>query len=104
MRTWTTCRWRRFRGDVENTGNDGLANRVLLPCERTVPEPSRFSLYHHGRGAMLDHLLCSRSLLAFYRGTEIHNELLHDESIAFASDVKFPERDHAPVVAEFVLP
>ena len=32
--------------------------------------------------------------------TEIHNELRHDESVAFGSDVKFPESDHAPVVAE----
>jgi exonuclease III len=53
---------------------------------------------------MLDHILASRSLLAFYRNTEIHNELLHDESAAFATDEKFPESDHAPVVAEFVLP
>jgi hypothetical protein len=31
------------RGDVENTGNDMLAKRVIVPCERTIPEPSRFS-------------------------------------------------------------
>jgi exonuclease III len=53
---------------------------------------------------MLDHLLVSRSLLAHYRGSEIHNELLHDESVAFGTDVKFPESDHAPVIAEFELP
>lgn len=93
-----------IRGDVENTGNPNLVKRVLVPCERTVPESSRFSLIHQGRGTMLDHILASRSLLAFYRNTEIHNELLHDESAAFATDDKFPESDHAPVVAEFVLP
>jgi hypothetical protein len=27
--------------------------------------------------------------------------LLHDESAAFADDRKFPESDHAPVVATF---
>ena len=32
------------------------------------------------------------------------NELLHDESIANANDVKFPESDHAPVIAEFAFP
>jgi exonuclease III len=69
-----------------------------------VPETSRYSLYHHGKGQMLDHLLASRGLLTFYRGTEIHNELLHDESLAFATDTKFPESDHAPVVAAFDLP
>ena len=93
-----------IRGDVENTGNPKLAQRVLVPCERTVPQSSRFSLIHQGQGTMLDHLLVSRSLLASYRATEIHNELLHDESVAFATDEKFPESDHAPVVAEFIIP
>ena len=93
-----------IRGDVENTGNGDLAPRVLVPCERTVPEPARYSLLHQGRGQLLDHVLASRALLAFYRTTQIHNELLHDESVAFAIDRKFPESDHAPVVAEFVLP
>lgn len=93
-----------LRGDVEDTDNPQLAKRVLVPCERTVPESSRFSLLHHGQGNMLDHILVSRSLLAFYKGTEIHNELLHDESSAFATDKKFPESDHAPVIAEFELP
>lgn len=90
-----------IRGDVENTGNPQLAPRVMVPCERTIPEPSRFSLLHRGRPQMLDHILISRSLLAHYTGTEIHNELLHDESIAFATDQKFPESDHAPVIARF---
>lgn len=53
---------------------------------------------------MIDHLLVSRPLLEFYKGSEIHNEILHDESIAFAMDVKYPESDHAPVIAEFELP
>jgi exonuclease III len=53
---------------------------------------------------MIDHLLVSRSLVAHYRGAEIHNELLHDESVAFGTDVKFPESDHAPVIAEFEWP
>ena len=90
-------------GDVENTGNGKLAGRVLVPCERTIPEPSRYSLLHRGEGEMLDHLLVSRSMLAYYRGSEIHNEILHDESVAFATDKKFPESDHAPVIAEFEL-
>jgi exonuclease III len=93
-----------IRGDIENTDNPQLVKRVLIPCETTVPESSRFSLLHHGKGNMLDHILVSRSLLAFYQGTEIHNELLHDESVAFATDKRFPESDHAPVVAEFELP
>lgn len=93
-----------IRGDVENTGNGRLTKRVMVPCERTIPEPSRFSLFHLGKGRMIDHLLVSRTLLAHYRDSEIHNELLHDESIAFATDVKYPESDHAPVISEFELP
>jgi endonuclease/exonuclease/phosphatase family metal-dependent hydrolase len=93
-----------IRGDVENTGNPDLITRLMVPCERNVPEPSRFSLYHQGRPSMLDHVLASRPMLAHWHRTEIHNEILHDESVAFAFDTKFPESDHAPVIAEFLLP
>jgi endonuclease/exonuclease/phosphatase family metal-dependent hydrolase len=92
-----------IRGDVENTENPDLAGQVLVVCEKTIPASSRYSLIYQGKGTMLDHLLISRSLLAFYRSTEIHNELLHDESAAFATDKKFPESDHAPVVSEFIV-
>lgn len=93
-----------IRGDVESTGNGDLARRVLVPIEQTIPEPSRFTLLFQGRGEMIDHMLVTRNLLAGYRGSEIHNEILHDESLAFAGDAKFPESDHAPVVAEFERP
>ncbi|HLM77910.1 MAG TPA: hypothetical protein VK361_05895 [Rubrobacteraceae bacterium] len=43
-------------------------------------------------------------MLEFYKSSEIYNELLHDESIANANDVKFPESDHAPVIVEFAFP
>ena len=90
-----------IRGDVERTGNPDLSSRVLVPCEFTIPEPSRYSFLYQGKPEMLDHVLVSRSLLGDYRSTEIHNELLHDESLAFAIDAKFPESDHAPVVVTF---
>jgi exonuclease III len=93
-----------IRGDVEDTGNPALGGRVLVPIENTVAASSRYTLFHRGRGEMLDHMLVTRNLLAHYRGSEIHNELLHDESAAFADDRKFPESDHAPVVATFDLP
>lgn len=92
-----------IRGNVEDTGNAGLATRVLVPIENTIPEPARYTLYHQGKGQMLDHMLITRNLLAAYRGSEIHNEILHDESIAFATDIQYPESDHAPVVATFEL-
>jgi endonuclease/exonuclease/phosphatase family metal-dependent hydrolase len=90
-----------IRGAVEDTGNGDLAGRVLVPIENTVPEQARYTLFHQGKGQMLDHMLVTRNLLAYYRGSEIHNEILHDESIAFAVDRKYPESDHAPVVATF---
>jgi exonuclease III len=46
-------------------------------------------------------MLVTRNLLAHYRGSEIHNEILHDDSIAFATDTKYPESDHIPVVTTF---
>jgi endonuclease/exonuclease/phosphatase family metal-dependent hydrolase len=93
-----------LRGPIEEINNPALVGRVLVPCETTIPQPSRYSLFHLGKGQMLDHILISRSLLAFYRGAEIHNELLPDESGAFRTDKLFPESDHAPMVAEFDLP
>ncbi|MET9959952.1 endonuclease/exonuclease/phosphatase family protein [Streptomyces sp. NPDC006326] len=88
-------------GNVEDTNNGDLAPRVLVPIEHTIPNDARYTLFHHGRGQMIDHMLVTRNLLAHYRGSEIHNELLHDDSLAFATDEKYPESDHAPVVATF---
>ncbi len=93
-----------IRGEVENTGNPGLSSRVLVPCELSIPESCRYTLLHRGRGSMLDHMLVSRCLLPHYRGAEIHNEILHDESLSFATDKKYPESDHAPLVACFAFP
>lgn len=93
-----------IRGDVENTGNLRLAMRVMVPTERNIPEPARYSLLHNGKGKMLDHILVSRTMLAYFKGSEVHNELLHDESIVFASRIFYPESDHAPVIARFELP
>lgn len=92
-----------IRGDVEETGNGELARRVMVPCENSIPESSRYSLFYRGAGEMIDHVLMSRGLLAHYRGAEVHNELLHDESVAFATDELYPESDHAPVLAHFEL-
>jgi len=89
------------RGDITAHGNPALNHQIMYPCEDTVPEDSRFTLYHHGRKNMLDHLLVSRGLMACYSHSEIHNEFLYDESVAFAYDKKYPSSDHAPVIAEF---
>jgi endonuclease/exonuclease/phosphatase family metal-dependent hydrolase len=90
-------------GPVEETGNPEHGPRLMIPCENNIPDSSRHSLMHLGHGEMLDHIIVSRPLLRFFRGAEIHNEALPDESGAFRTDVNFPESDHAPVVANFEL-
>ncbi|WP_235458107.1 endonuclease/exonuclease/phosphatase family protein [Streptomyces olivochromogenes] len=81
-------------GNVEDTGNGDLATRVLVPIEHTIPNEARYTLFHHGQ--MLDHMLVTRNLLTHYRGSEIHNEVLHDESLAFATDAKYPSPTTPP--------
>lgn len=93
-----------IRAPIEEIGNEALLNRIMIPCENNVPGPARYSLLHLGEGTMIDHVLVSRGMLTFFRGTEIHNETLPDESGAFRTDSQFPESDHAPVVAKFELP
>lgn len=88
-------------GRVENSGNPDLRGRVLIPCSLAIPDSVRFSHYHYGRGNLLDHMLISQSLLPRFQRARICNENLHDESLPFMSDVKYPESDHAPFVAEF---
>ncbi len=91
-------------GSVEDTQNPALRATVLVPCEYNVPPDQRYSLLHHGRGNMLDHVLVSQALYPHWVGTSIYNEVLHDESQAFSTEEKFPESDHAPVVARFRAP
>ena len=93
-----------IRADPDATGNARLAARALVPLERSLPEERRFTVLHGGEGAMLDHLLVSRTLLGWYRDTEIHNEALGDELLAHASGTDSPESYHAPMVASFAMP
>jgi endonuclease/exonuclease/phosphatase family metal-dependent hydrolase len=92
---------RTIRGDEEDAGNPLLAMRTLVPVDRNLADSRRFSVVHHGRPQMLDHILVSRSLLAWVRGVEIHNEALGDELITPHAVRGSPESFHAPVVAEF---
>ena len=41
-----------------------------MSCERTVPEPPRFSFYHQRRGEMIDHVLFSLPMLGSWRTVE----------------------------------
>ena len=95
---------RLLSADTEDTGNGALASRMLIAVERGMPEDRRYTVLHNGRHIMLDHLLVSRPLMAWFRHVEIHNEALGDELVAYASVDASPESYHAPVVAEFTLP
>ncbi len=90
-------------GNVADHRNIDLKHMEMIPCENTIPDSSRYTYLHHGNKRLLDHLLISRNLLAFYRKSEIYNEILSDESIAGAYDTKFPESDHAPFISEFEI-
>jgi endonuclease/exonuclease/phosphatase family metal-dependent hydrolase len=85
----------------DDTGSGHLAPRVLTPVERTLPKDRRFTVLHHGRPEMLDHILASRALFAHFAGVEIHNEMLEDELVAYGRIHHPPESLHAPVVATF---
>ena len=90
-----------IRGQVENTNNAELRSRVLIPCSRSIPASIRYSHLHLGHGNLLDHMLMSQTLLGDFDHAEIHNENLHDESLPFTYDTKYPESDHAGFVAVF---
>ncbi len=94
---------RTIRGDEEDAGNPHLAYRTLVPVDRSVAASRRFSVVHHGRPQMLDHVLVSRPLLAWFRGAEVHNEALGDELVTPQVVAGSPESFHAPVVAEFLV-
>jgi endonuclease/exonuclease/phosphatase family metal-dependent hydrolase len=91
-------------GSVSDTNNIALRSSVLIPCELNVPPDQRYSFLYKGHGNMLDHVIVSQEFYPFWNETSIFNELLPDESIAFATDDKFPESDHAPVNVYFSVP
>lgn len=87
----------------EDTGSGKLAQRALVPLERSISQDRRFTVIHHGRPLMLDHMLVSHTLLGFFRQLEIHNEGLADELVGYRKVDRPPDSFHAPMVAEFAL-
>ena len=88
-------------GAEEDTGNGALSSRSLVILDRALPEDRRWSVLHHGRPQMLDHILVSRALHARFRSIEAHNETLSDELVGYARHARSSASSHAPVVAEF---
>ena len=85
----------------EDTGNGALAGRSLVLLDRAVSQDRRWSVLHHGRREMLDHILVSRALHSRFRSADVHNETLGDEVVGYAKHIRTSASYHAPVVAEF---
>jgi endonuclease/exonuclease/phosphatase family metal-dependent hydrolase len=88
-------------GAEEDTGNAALSARSLVLLDRTLPQDRRWSVLHHGRPQMLDHVMISRALHQHFRTIEVHNETLGDELVGYARHMQSSSSYHAPVVAEF---
>jgi len=87
----------------EETGNGALSPGSLVLLDRSLPADRCWSVLHHGRPQMLDHILVSRSLYGYFREIEVHNETLGDELVGFGKSTRSAASYHAPLVAEFAL-
>ncbi len=90
-----------MQGPEEDTGNPGLSSRALVLLDRALAQDRRWSVLHHGRPQMLDHILVTRALHSRFRSIEVHNEALGDELVSYARQQRGSSSFHAPVVAQF---
>lgn len=90
-------------GAEEETGNGALSAGSLVLLDRAIPADRRYTVVHHGRPLMLDHILVSRTLQAAIRSIEVHNEALGDEALAYAKVDRPPGSQHAALVADLAL-
>lgn len=87
----------------EDVGASGLAAHSLVVLDRAIAGDRRWSVLHHGRAQMLDHILASRALYGHFRHIEVHNEGLGDEALGYGKAIHSAASYHAPVVAEFEM-
>jgi endonuclease/exonuclease/phosphatase family metal-dependent hydrolase len=92
---------RLLAGAPEDTGNADLAARSLVVLDRAIPLSRRFSVVHHGRPQMLDHMLATHALYGRFRGMEVHNEALGDEAVGWGKAIGTGGSYHAALVATF---
>ncbi len=85
----------------EDLGAGGLAAHSLVVLDRALAADRRWSVLHHGRAQMLDHILASRALYGHFRSIEVHNEGLGDEALGYGKAMHSAASYHAPVVAQF---
>jgi hypothetical protein len=92
-----------LRAEFEDVGNVAVSSRALFPVEEVIPPARRFTVLHHGRRLMLDHLLVSAKLRNYLICAESLNQGLADE-VDSAGEGAVGGSFHAPLFAEFVLP
>ncbi len=85
----------------EDVGSSELAPHALIVLDRSISADRRWSVLHHGREQMLDHILASRELYGHFRSVEVHNESLGDEALGYGKAIHSAASYHAPLVAEF---
>jgi endonuclease/exonuclease/phosphatase family metal-dependent hydrolase len=85
----------------EDLGAAELAARSLIVLDRALPADRRWSVLHHSRPQMLDHILASRALYGHFHSIEVHNEGLGDEALGYGKGLHSAASYHAPVVASF---
>ena len=85
----------------EDLGASDLAAHSLIVLDRAIPADRRWSVLHHGREQMLDHILASRALYGHFRSIEVHNEGLGDEALGYGKGIHSAASYHAPVIAQF---
>lgn len=85
----------------EDLGAAELAPNSLIVLDRAVPADRRWSVLHHTRPQMLDHVLASRALYGHFRSVEVHNEGLGDEALGYGKALHSAASYHAAVVASF---
>ena len=91
-----------LQAELGEVGNAAVASRALFPIEDVIPQAQRFSVLHHNRRLMLDHLLVSAKLRTYLTCAESLNQNLADE-VDSAEQGAVGGSFHAPLLAEFAL-
>jgi endonuclease/exonuclease/phosphatase family metal-dependent hydrolase len=92
-----------LRAEFGDVGNAAVSSRALFPVEDVIPQAQRFTVLHHGRHLMLDHLLVSAKLQTYLTCAESLNQGLVDEADS-AEQGALGGSFHAPLLAAFALP
>jgi len=90
-----------LKAELDDTDNPDLAGRMLTDLDERLPEEQRYSIIHHGRHQMLDHILVSQNLAARCRCVEVMNQGVRDEYVDQLADYHSAQSHHAPMVVLF---